>query len=293
LPVKTQDDEEARELEQQAFLPKSLRAQIAQQDTDEDDHEEIELESGNTVGSRGQRFKSKLQSGFKRWWRLVLEILMVVTIVVLYVGPWVDIGIVRKDGWSPVPDFPKKSYAFAPDDKYLNDNMFESEHATLTTLHSWLELSADGRGYVHVDNPDMYGLGEPYYLKMNETDYQPVYMISGFHQLHCLSYLAQHYRTSLDDIDVSKHSVHCFDYLRQSIMCSADPNIEGKTNHVHDGEVEERDETAPEGGHKHFGASVGWGEKHTCRDWEALKGWANEHTMFHFRSRLMPDEAVL
>jgi len=61
--------------------------------------------------------------------------------------------------------------------------MFASEQETLHTLHNWIELSADGRGYVRVDNADSFGLGEPYEMHINDTHSEPVYMMSVFHQL--------------------------------------------------------------------------------------------------------------
>jgi hypothetical protein len=80
--------------------------------------------------------------------------------------------------------------------------MFNSREETLHTLHNWIELSAgkcafsgtmfkpkcrdiDGRGYVRIGDSDSFDLGEPYIIG-SESDPQPVYMMSVFHQLHCL-----------------------------------------------------------------------------------------------------------
>lgn len=55
------------------------------------------------------------------------------------------------------------------------------------------------------------------------------------------------------------HVEHCLSYLRQGIMCSADPTVEN-LSHVHGKKTDE-----------------GWGNTHVCRDWSALKEYAELH----------------
>jgi len=159
-----------------------------------------------------------------------------------------------------------------------------------------------GRGLIKVDNPEYYGLDPPYNTAMNTTSGPfakdgPVYMISAFHQLHCLvsaismpnptvpttkpnrnltspkSYLVQSFQIAIEGTDLTQeiihHSTHCYDYLRQSIMCAADTTLEGKS------------EVGP-----------GWGSKHECKDYDAVVAWADEMTVFPWRGNL-PDEATL
>jgi len=126
---------------------------------------------------------------------------------------------------------------------------------------------------VKIEDSDSFGLSQPYAIQLNSTHTEPVYMVSVFHQLHCLSYLVQAYQTALagEELpqEVVHHSTHCFDYIRQSIMCAADTSLEGKTD-----------------------AGPGWGSKHECTDYDALLAWANEHTVLKYRTN-MPAEAVL
>ena len=98
---------------------------------------------------------------------------------------------------------------FLPNERYLHDGMFANESAALETLHNWIELSAgesplsyselpawggwiwtnegvDGRGYVKIEDADKYGLGKGYEMSVNSTHTEPAYMLSVFHQLHCL-----------------------------------------------------------------------------------------------------------
>jgi hypothetical protein len=44
----------------------------------------------------------------------------------------------------------------------------------------------DARGYIHVPDWEELGLSEPYTIPLNREDDGPGYMISVFHQLHCL-----------------------------------------------------------------------------------------------------------
>lgn len=74
-----------------------------------------------------------------------------------------------------------------PNTTLVNDGMFESEAATLHTLHRWIPLSSDARGYISVPDYESYThLPTPFILNLNRTTDGPGYMISMFHQLHCL-----------------------------------------------------------------------------------------------------------
>lgn len=139
-------------------------------------------------------------------------------------------------------------------------------------------------------------MGEPYKVNLNAKKDESVYMMSVFHQLHCLvgsalhihcspgsciaeysqlrqSYLVQTVQTAASEgleQEVAHHSAHCFDYLRQSIMCNADTSLEGKSD-----------------------AGPGWGSIHDCKDYDAVLSWANDHAANKWRNGLLPDEAVL
>ncbi|RYP18818.1 hypothetical protein DL765_003698 [Monosporascus sp. GIB2] len=207
-----------------------------------------------------------------RYLRFALEIVMAVIIVVLLVHPVHErIGAERR----PVPKFPRKTYRFLPDPKYVRDDMLFDEHDTLHTLHNWIPLSAVARGYVQIADYGSYDiLSEPYTVAVNRTSDGPGYMMAVFHQLHCLSYIVEHYQQGYDGVEltdeVAHHSAHCIDYLRQSIMCAGDTNLEGETD-----------------------AGPGWGSEHECVDYDALLSWANEHSAMAWRNGLLPGEAIL
>jgi len=198
---------------------------------------------------------------------------MGLTIVGLLFRP--PTALCRRDGPpSPVPHFPLKTYTFNPDPHFVNEDMFQSNITTLKTLHEWIPLSAKARGYVRILDREKYDLPEPYITAISRDEMGPTYMVSVFHQLHCLSYLIEHFQEGYGGVKLEKeiahHSAHCFDYIRQTIMCNADTNLEGKT------------ETGP-----------GWGSKHVCKDYDEVLKWANQHGGMEWRNELMPGDTTL
>ncbi|KAK7749157.1 hypothetical protein SLS62_008337 [Diatrype stigma] len=215
------------------------------------------------------------RSKVTRYLRLALEIAMAATIIALLVNPVYE-RIEAKT--PPVPKFPRKTYRFLPDPQYVRDDMFFDERDTLHTLHNWIPLSSDARGYVQIPDHEAYSatIGQPQTVAVNRTSDGPAYMVAVFHQLHCLSYLAEHFQQGYGGIalapEVAHHAAHCFDYLRQSVTCSADTTLEGAD-----------DDAGP-----------GWGARHyECADYDALLAWANDHGALRWRNGLLPGEAVL
>ncbi|KAL2021439.1 hypothetical protein VTK56DRAFT_7192 [Thermocarpiscus australiensis] len=245
---------EADDEEEQAFLPES--------------------KSNGNVGSECSSECRRQQRGLTWYLRLLLEIAMAATIVYLVVfKPFVVVGrqTIRR---TPVPQFPRKIYTFHNDPKYVHGDMWFNESETLRTLHNWIDFSSASRGYVVIDDPTGYDLPDPYTVALDRYRDGPGYMVTVFHQLHCLSYLAAHYQRGYAGVnlteEVAHHTSHCFNYLRQGIMCSADTTLEGKT-----------------------GAGPGEGSEHECTDYDALLAWANEHASMRWREGLLPEESIL
>lgn len=69
---------------------------------------------------------------------------------------------------------------------------------------------------------------------------------------------------------------HCFDYLRQSIMCTSDTALEGRSPHKHPGGQHDEGTQHHDEGQQHGREDVmdGNGSRHICRDYEAVKAWA-------------------
>ncbi|KAF1997771.1 hypothetical protein P154DRAFT_524513 [Amniculicola lignicola CBS 123094] len=213
--------------------------------------------------------RSPRRRGAMWYLRILLDAAMAVTIVFLLSShSTLTRETIRK---TPVPRLPRKIYKFFSDPQYTRKDMFLNETTTLQTLHSWLPLSTKSRGYVVINDPQKYNLPEPYQIQVDRRKEGPGYMMSSFHQLHCLSYLAEHFQQGYGGIaldeEVAHHSAHCFNYLRQGIMCAADTTLEGKT------------EEGP-----------GEGSEHECTDYDALLEWANEHAAMDWANSPIPQE---
>lgn len=116
----------------------------------------------------------------------------------------------------------------------------------------WDSMIPNGLGYV--ENTDV----------ASETS-----VLSAFHQLHCLytvrrAYYSDREGEELEDFDLGKerkpHVAHCFDYIRQGILCSADSTIEPAVDTVN--------------------GFLGAGFPRSCRNFEELKNWAEDHRAF-------------
>ncbi|KAF2262029.1 hypothetical protein CC78DRAFT_606529 [Lojkania enalia] len=204
--------------------------------------------------------------------RIFLEVTMAFAIVfLLFLRPSSPSCRIRN---TPVPQFPRKMYTFTNDPHYAREDMFFNESTTLRTLHNWIPLSSASRGYIVLPPSPSSILPKPYTVPIDRFTDGPGYMMSVFHQLHCLSYLAEHFQqgyggVELDD-EVAHHSAHCFNYLRQGITCAGDTTLEGET------------EQGP-----------GEGSVHECVDYDKLLGWANAHSAYRWREGLLPGESIL
>ncbi|KUJ19253.1 uncharacterized protein LY89DRAFT_731660 [Mollisia scopiformis] len=100
--------------------------------------------------------------------------------------------------------------------------------------------------------------------------------VEGLHHLHCLNLLRQslwynypYYRDlgqgafRNEEFIVQKHVSHCLDILRQQLMCTVDVGVLGQV-WVHKNEPE---------------AFTDFNTKHTCRDFEAVRTWAEERQL--------------
>ncbi|KAF2719734.1 hypothetical protein K431DRAFT_227921 [Polychaeton citri CBS 116435] len=94
-----------------------------------------------------------------------------------------------------------------------------------------------------------------------EGDRYEGYIMAVYHQLHCLSTLTISLGISQQEWHdmnprIREHRSHCVEYLRQSILCNADTTLEGDTGS--------------------WTKSTGWGQTHSCVDFDALTKWADD-----------------
>lgn len=71
------------------------------------------------------------------------------------------------------------------------------------------------------------------------------------------------------DPKIREHRSHCVEYLRQSILCNGDTTIEGETGS--------------------WTKSTGWGQTHSCVDFDALLDYANERAIWDLTDQLLPE----
>ncbi|KAK3688795.1 hypothetical protein B0T22DRAFT_460245 [Podospora appendiculata] len=163
---------------------------------------------------------------------------------------------------SPVPPIPWTLRTFA-----RNLSM-----ANLTTSRevevAWQDYETTA--FVHIPNPQAYSL-RPNKGVVPGT--QNIYMLSAYHQLHCLKMLHLSFvhlafeRSEAAEVGGQaqyevRHVEHCFDYLRQGLTCAGDSTLEG-----------------PDPG---MASLTGYGVTHRCRAWDeggGLDRWREMHQM--------------
>ncbi|OJJ51778.1 hypothetical protein ASPZODRAFT_163562 [Penicilliopsis zonata CBS 506.65] len=166
----------------------------------------------------------------------------------------------------------------------------EFEHSVPAQENSpWPKLLPEGSfGFVKVTNPRYYNItgGLPLDVetnaptpelyreprKENETE---IYVISMFHQLHCLIMMRDTLMrvndqgkvvagTSMPEEMISNdHLNHCFDYIRQAILCAGDTALDRYAF----------DDSGPE----LLYAVNGLGTTHICRDTDAIYEFESQH----------------
>ncbi|KAF7860759.1 hypothetical protein EAF04_008277 [Stromatinia cepivora] len=115
-------------------------------------------------------------------------------------------------------------------------------------------------GFVAISHTEAAGFGIPLAEDFPDDPSKGVYVLAGFHQIHCVMYL----RDAIKDLRAGKsvddkliHLNHCYDALRQEIQCHAD----------------DTPLYAP-----YRSKLTGDGQFRRCRDWKALTAWAQEHS---------------
>lgn len=145
---------------------------------------------------------------------------------------------------------------------------------------AWQALGIDYRSII-VPSSDAPRLG----LAKDQVKISPEYgggypaNVEGLHHLHCLNLLRQslHYNYdyyhskgegafSNNDAVLHKHVSHCLDILRQQLMCTVDIGVLGQVWY------QPESSEAPQ-------AFVDFNTRHTCRNFEDVRRWAEERQM--------------
>ncbi|KAK4500700.1 hypothetical protein PRZ48_008889 [Zasmidium cellare] len=147
---------------------------------------------------------------------------------------------------------------------FNQDDRFVNGIGTASWKKTWFDKMqpADG-GFIAIPNPHQYGLSGGF-PRPNTTVPTESYVLSIFHQLHCLMALRQDTHDLLNqtlyhpaNINMT-HNNHCYEYIRQAILCAGDMTLEPAE--VQNGE--------------RIHSVDGWGVTHQCRDFEKILEFA-------------------
>ncbi|KAL6797258.1 hypothetical protein GGI42DRAFT_330393 [Trichoderma sp. SZMC 28013] len=170
-----------------------------------------------------------------------------------------------------VPEFPIQQVLFRAD---LSATVQRGDEGSRDKVReNWLSYMPRGNGFIDVNNTEKYILPGPIPYEGKDT-----YSVAVFHQLHCLYIIMDMYNNltipgsamntdatynaglSISD-DANGHVQHCFRYLRQSITCCGDTTLEGKIPN------------------SNIDGTDGTGAVHVCKDYEAIREWAEENRL--------------
>lgn len=189
---------------------------------------------------------------------------------------------------------------FGPDLVYVDHEMLWNATHKRELHENWQKLYPKSRGYIRAtpEPGDVFEYANPAYRldnAMEPGDHYEGYILSVFHQLHCLvslplfTQLSQKYMltniklksiltarlgTSYEEFGnftrpQLEHTSHCIEYLRQAILCTADTSLEGETGA--------------------WPASAAWGQMHTCKSYDALIELADKRAMWDLSDARRPD----
>ncbi|KAM3522582.1 hypothetical protein MY4038_008568 [Beauveria bassiana] len=158
---------------------------------------------------------------------------------------------------SLVPNFPIKPMLFRKDPSATVDN--DSEQSRNETRDDWLSYMPRGNGFIAVNDsahviyfdPDClvkYAIMDRYNdLTSGSAEGQQDHALHGDHDR----------RGSKSH----RHVEHCFRYLRQSLLCCGDTALEGQDPNTDKA------------------ATNGVGAVHMCKDFEAIRSWAEDNRL--------------
>ncbi|KAK8146410.1 hypothetical protein G3M48_003153 [Beauveria asiatica] len=146
------------------------------------------------------------------------------------------------------------------DDNFLDHNISNAQIF-------WKGLFPEGDGIVALSDDEVHELDLVQSARSFHDASKSIYLVAGFHQLHCLSQLRSliiklHLDPSFSITDPTYyHTMHCVDVVRQQIMCHADGTLIYKR---------------PEDKYPGDGAI------RTCNNFDALTTWTKEHAYLSF-----------
>jgi len=122
---------------------------------------------------------------------------------------------------------------------------------------TWEDFNIDA-GVVALSDEFVAEKGLPHAQRFPWDDTKGLYMLAGFHDMHCLKVIREWVNEAdrgLEHSEEVEHLYHCIDAIRQDILCYAD-------------------DTPRYLDHKHV---TGIGQERQCRSWGQLEDWAKQY----------------
>lgn len=140
---------------------------------------------------------------------------------------------------------------------------FNAQHTVdkNATDDKWRALFPNGNGLASLPNSLARENGLPVTAADPLNEENGVYLLAGFHHLHCLTVLRSslwHFKLGEAQNAQWHHITHCLDTLRQSLMCDIDTTLLWTT----DLQI------------------FGDGQAHTCKDYWGLNAWLAENRAY-------------
>ncbi|KAL0931142.1 uncharacterized protein CTRU02_213877 [Colletotrichum truncatum] len=219
-----------------------------------DSKDEIEqmplVAGGGDCGAQARGNRFGIREHGQRWqllfWLLALELAN----LFLFLGVPPLINTAKRPGSHPLDDYFElndfnKTWVFINDETY--------DPAIISQKEIWDKIYLEyGIVSISTEWAEAHGF-RPSAPTPGMTG-KSVYQVEAFHNLHCLTRLRELFMSNSTS-SADMHSLHCFNRLRQSLMCNADLLL-GVTENYED---------------------YGILDTHTCKDFDALAGWAERN----------------
>ncbi|KAF6840965.1 hypothetical protein CMUS01_03738 [Colletotrichum musicola] len=153
--------------------------------------------------------------------------------------------------------FDSKSPYYIAEDTFFDLNKTRSTVQKLKSLHNSSNVLVNGN-YADWKRPDGNLTKLPPYF--STVSYRQTYIIRSFHQMHCWISIAEEYGHRVHNVSsqwAPQHVAHCLNAIREAIMCLADATPMSYVNGFGVGHVTDD-------------------QQFMCRDWSALRKWAND-----------------
>ncbi|KAL2878363.1 hypothetical protein SGCOL_006334 [Colletotrichum sp. CLE4] len=153
--------------------------------------------------------------------------------------------------------FDSTSPYYIEEDTFYDLNKTKMMAKRLKSLHNSSNVLVNGN-FADWKKPDGTVAKLPAYY--STVSYRQTYIIRSFHQMHCLISIAEEYGHRANNVSsqwAPKHIAHCLNAIREAIMCLADATPMTYVNGFAVGHVTDD-------------------QQFMCRDWSALRRWAND-----------------